>query len=126
MSLRAIPLPNLPTKPPARTEYFGMSRTSRETDQIVCFTMLKQPKDTSSHRNKCWRSTRNLRVKPPSPLAYCAPPYFGLAYCVPPFLASRTAYRLTTKTTIFWRFHLHNEDKMTVCCMHMYNHSCKR
>ena len=40
------------------------------------------------------------RVTPPSPLAYCVPPYFGLAYCVPPFLASRTAYRLTTKTTI--------------------------
>jgi len=57
-------------------------------------------------------------------LAYCVPPYFGLAYCEPPFLASRTAYRLTTKTTMFWHFHLHKEDKMTVCCIH--NHSCKR
>ena len=26
-----------------------------------------------------------MRVTPPSPLAYCVPPYFGLAYCVPPF-----------------------------------------
>jgi len=25
----------------------------------------------------------------------------------------------------FWQFHLHKEDKMTVCCVHMYNHSCK-
>jgi len=39
-------------------------------------------------------------VTPPSPLAYCVPLYFGIAYCVPPFFASRTAYRLTTKTTI--------------------------
>ena len=30
------------------------------------------------------------------------------------------------QTTIFWRFYLHKEDKMTVCCMHMYDHSCKR
>jgi len=35
--------------------------------------------------------------------------------CVPPFYASRTAYRLTTITTIFWRFHLHTEDNLTVC-----------
>ena len=26
------------------------------------------------------------------------------------------------KNNIFWRFHLHEEDKMTVCCMHMHNH----
>jgi len=30
------------------------------------------------------------------------------------FSASRTAYRLTTKTTNFWRFHLHKEDKMSL------------
>ena len=38
-----------------------------------------------------------MRVTPPSPLAYCVPLYFGIAYRH--FLASRTAYRLTTKTT---------------------------
>jgi len=27
----------------------------------------------------------NMRVTPPSPLAYCVPLYFGIAYCVPPF-----------------------------------------
>ena len=32
--------------------------------------------------------------------ACCVSLYFGLAYCVPPFLASCTAYRLTTETTI--------------------------
>jgi len=45
----------------------------------------------------------NIEGDTPLPLAYCVPPYFGLAYCVPPFfgLAYCTAYRLTTKTTIF-------------------------
>ena len=60
------------------------------------------------------------------PLAYCVPPYFGLAYCVPPFFGLAYCEPFNNKTTIFWRFHLHKEDKMTVCCMHMYNHSCKR
>ena len=36
-------------------------------------------------------------------------------------LASSTAYRLKTKQP-FFEFHLHKEDKMTVCCVHMYNH----
>ena len=40
-------------------------------------------------------------------------------------LASRTAYRLKTKQP-FWEFLLHKKDKMTVCCAHMFNHSCKR
>jgi len=35
---------------------------------------------------------------------------FGLAYCV----------SFNNKTTIFGN--LHKEDKMTVCCVHMYNH----
>ena len=37
-------------------------------------------------------------------------------------LASRTAYRLTTNQP-YLASHLHKEDKMTVFCMHMYNHS---
>ena len=37
------------------------------------------------------------------------------------FLASRTAYRLTTKTNHFGSFHLHKEVKITVCCMHIYS-----
>jgi len=57
----------------------------------------------------------------PSPLAYCVPLYCGIAYCVPPFLASRTAYHLTTKNNHFGRFHLHKEVKITVCCMHIYS-----
>jgi len=40
-------------------------------------------------------------------------------------LASSTAYRLKTKQP-FWEFHLHKEDRMTVCCVHMYNHSRTR
>jgi len=51
----------------------------------------------------------------PSTLAYCVLPYFGIAYCVQQFLASRTAYRLSTKNNHFGRFHLHKGDKMTVC-----------
>jgi len=62
----------------------------------------------------------------PLPLAYCVPPYFGLAYCVPPFFGLTYCVPFNNKNYHFWRFHLHKEDKMTVCCMHMYNHSCKR
>jgi len=40
-------------------------------------------------------------------------------------LASSTAYRFKTKQP-FWEFHLHKEDKMPVCCVHMYNHSPTR
>ena len=40
-------------------------------------------------------------------------------------LISSTANRLKTKQP-FWDFHLYEEYKMTVCCVHMYNHSCKR
>ena len=66
-----------------------------------------------------------MRVTP-LPLAYCVPPYFGMRTAYRLFLDTlRTAYRLTTITTIFGRFHLHKEDKLTVCCMHMYNRSCK-
>ena len=39
-----------------------------------------------------------------------------------PFFALRTAYR----HGLFWQFHLHKEDKMTVCCVHMFYYSCKR
>ena len=62
----------------------------------------------------------------PSPLAYCVPPYFGLAYCVPPFFGIAYCVPFNNKNNHFWRFHLHKEDKMTVCCMHMHNHSSKR
>jgi len=42
-------------------------------------------------------------------------------------LSMRTAYRLITKQPFWGNFiYLHKEDKMTVCCVHMYNHSCKR
>jgi len=56
---------------------------------------------------------------------YCVPPYFGLAYCEPPFFGLAYCVPFNNKTTIFSRFHLHKEDKMTVCCLHVYNHSCK-
>ena len=60
-----------------------------------------------------------MRVTPPSPLrtAYC--PILALRTAYRHFLASRTAYRLTTKTNHFGRFHLHKEDTITVCCMHV-------
>jgi len=41
------------------------------------------------------------------------------AYCH--VLASSTAYRLKTKQP-FWEFHLHKEDKMTVCMLHAHVH----
>jgi len=52
----------------------------------------------------CWLGNRNIWGWHPLPIAYSVSPYFGLAYCVPPFLASCTAYRLTTETTIFGVF----------------------
>jgi len=67
-----------------------------------------------------------MRVTSPPPLRTAYRPILVLRTTYRHFLASRTAYRLTTKSTIFWRFHLHKEDKMTICCMHMYTHSCKR
>jgi len=67
-----------------------------------------------------------MRVTPPSPLAYCVPPFFGLAYCVLPFFSLAYCVPFNNKNYHFWRFRLHKDVKMTVCCMHMYNHSCKR
>jgi len=62
------------------------------------------------------------------PFAYCVPPCFGLAYWVPPIFGLAYCVPFNNKNNYFWRFHLHKEDKMTVhvCCMHMYNHFCKR
>jgi len=62
-----------------------------------------------------------MRVTPPLRTAYrpilalrnAYRHIFCLAYCVP----------FKNKNDHFWRFQLHNEYKMTVCYMHMYNHS---
>ena len=64
-----------------------------------------------------------LRVTPPPPLRTAYRPIMALRTAYRHFLASRTAYRLTTKNNHFGRFHLHKEDKITLCCMQMYNHS---
>jgi len=60
-----------------------------------------------------------------TPLRNACRPILALQTAYRHVLASSTAYRLKTKQP-FWEFHLHKEDKMTVCCVHMYNHSCKR
>ena len=59
----------------------------------------------------------------PPPLRTAYRPILALRTAYRHVLASRTAYRLTTKNNHFGRFHLHKEDKITLCCMHMYNHS---
>ena len=59
----------------------------------------------------------------PSPLAYCVPAYFGLTYCVPPFFGLAYCVPFNNKNNYFGRLHLHKEDKITLRCMHMYNHS---
>jgi len=41
------------------------------------------------------------RVTPPSPLAYCVPPYFGIAYCVPPFFGLAYCVPFNKKKIIF-------------------------
>ena len=76
----------------------------------------------SSATEKCGRSI-SVRVKPPPPLRTTYRPILALrtAYCH--LLASRTVYSLTTKNNHFGRFYLRKEDKITFCCMHMYNHS---
>jgi len=56
---------------------------------------------------------------PPHPLAYCVPPYFGLAYCVAPFFGLTYYVPFNNKNNHYWRFHLHKEDKITICCMHV-------
>jgi len=63
-----------------------------------------------------------MRVTLPPPLRTSYRPILALRLAYRYFLASRTAYRLTTKKNHFGRFHLHKEDKITICCMHMYNH----
>jgi len=85
--------------------------------RLLIWFSLKEMSVMSTSKMFC---SKFMRVTPPSPLAYCVPPYFGLAYCVPLFLASHTVYCLTTKNNHFGRFHLHKEDKITVCFMHMY------
>jgi len=60
-----------------------------------------------------------------TPLRNACRPISGLRTAYRHVLASSTAYRLKTKQP-FLEFHLQKEDKMTVCCVHMYNHSCKR
>ena len=59
--------------------------------------------------------TSYMRVTPPSPLADCVLPYFGLAYYVPPFFGFAYCVPFNNKNNHFWHFHLHKEDKMTVC-----------
>ena len=66
-----------------------------------------------------------MRVTPPSPIAYCVPLYFGIAYCVPPFFGLAYCVPFCNKNNYFGRFHLHKEDKFTVCCMHMYSNYWK-
>jgi len=61
-----------------------------------------------------------MRVTPPPPLRTAYHPILALCTAYRYFLASRTAYCLTTKNNHFGRFHLHKEDTITVCCMHMY------
>ena len=56
-------------------------------------------------------------------MRYVCRPILALRTAYRHGLASSTAYRFKTKQP-FWEFHLHKEDKMTVCCVHMYNHSC--
>jgi len=51
----------------------------------------------------------------PLPLAFCVPPNFGLAYCVPPFFGLAYCVPFNNKNKNFWRFHLHKEDRMTLC-----------
>ena len=64
-------------------------------------------------------------VEGDTPLANCVPSYLGLAYCVSPLfgLAYCVPFNKKKKPNHFGRFHLHKEDKLTVCCMHTYNHS---
>jgi len=61
-----------------------------------------------------------MRVTPPPPLRTAYHPILALRTAYRYFLASRTAYCLTTKYRHFGRFHLHKEDRITVCCMQMY------
>ena len=56
-----------------------------------------------------------MRVTPPSPLAYCVPLYFGIAYCVPAFFGLAYCVPFNNNKNHFGRFHLHKEDKITVC-----------
>ena len=58
-----------------------------------------------------------------TPLPPCVLPYFGLAYCVLPYFGLVYCVPFNNKNNHFGRFHLHKEDKNTVCCMHMYNYS---
>jgi len=51
-----------------------------------------------------------MSVTPPSPLRTAYRQFFGLANCVP----------FNNTNNHFRRFHLHKEDKITVCRMHMY------
>ena len=59
-----------------------------------------------------------------TPLRNACRPISALRTAYRHVLASSTANRLKTKQP-FWEFHLHKADQMTVCCVHMYNHSCK-
>jgi len=60
-----------------------------------------------------------------TPLRNACRPFSALRTAYRHVLASSTANRLKTKQP-FWEFHLHKADQMTICCVHMYNHSCKR
>jgi len=60
-----------------------------------------------------------------TPLAYCVPPYFGLAYCVPPCFGLAYCVPFNNNTTIFDNF-IYIKKIKWLCCVIMYNHSCKR
>ena len=46
-----------------------------------------------------------MRVKPPSPFAYCIPLYFGLAYCVQSFFSLAYCIPLNNITpNLFWHY----------------------
>ena len=82
--------------------------------RLLIWFSLKEMSVMSTSKMFC---SKFMRVTPPSPLAYCVPPYFGLAYCVPLFLASHTVYCLTTKNNHFGCF-IYIKKKINDCMSH--------
>jgi len=84
--------------------------------------------DSAIHVHVLYSSARRnhasllMKMTPPPPLRTAYRLVLALRTAYRHFWASSTANRLTTKKH-FWRFHLHKEIQITVCCMHMYNHS---
>ena len=78
---------------------------------------VKNDNEKKSSKMFC---SKCMRVTPPLPLRTSYHTILALRTAYRYFLAFHTAYCLTTKYRHFGRFHLHQEDKITVCCMHMY------